>query len=183
MAPLKVPTLPRACIVARPVLPEATVIGFGDVRPVATSSIESKLPLESPRVITFAFAPKAFALDWPETFPAFIVRPEVNVLAAVSVSVELVLFCITPVTFVLITDDRVTEPAPVPEFVIVPVGFIAVAPEKERLPVALFLSIRFPVPLAPLLSDMVVPEAIMVVPPEFTVRVVVCIVSGDVIEF
>lgn len=95
------------------------------------------------------------------------------------------LFCITPVTFVLITDCILTEPDPVPEFVTVPVLLMV---PWIRTPLAvelLLLNVIFPVPL--IAEDTVkpaVPRAfIKVVPPEFTVIAFVEIVRADVVEF
>lgn len=49
-------------------------------------------PALSPKVIGLLLAPKAFALVVPSTVPVLIVKPVVNVLTPLSVSVEVELF-------------------------------------------------------------------------------------------
>ena len=49
-------------------------------------------PEESPSVITLAAAPKAFALDVPASVPDLIKIPLVNVLLALSVRIDVLLF-------------------------------------------------------------------------------------------
>jgi len=90
------------------------------------------------------------------------------VFTAESVNPEVLLFSVTPVTFVPITALIVVVPAPVPEFVIVPPLFRLVV-EAVIAPPPLALKIRLPVPVTPP-ESVTVPKPLLVtvVPPLFT---------------
>jgi hypothetical protein len=120
MAPLKVQAA-LLVMVSVPLEPEAIVIGLANVNAPPPFNVALAEPLESPIVMTLAFAPKALALVVPLTVPLFIVRPVVNVFAPLKVSADVELFWMTPVTLVLMTALIVTPPEPVPELVMVPV--------------------------------------------------------------
>ena len=80
---------------------------------------------------------------------------------AESVNPEVLLFSVTPVTLVPITALIVVVPAPVPEFVIVPVLF-RLAPLKVIVPLVPLLITRLLVPVTPPVK--VVEIAVPVVP-------------------
>ena len=82
--------------------------------------------------------------------PAEIVVAPVYVFAPVRTSLEVVLFWVTPVTFVPITELIVAVPVPVPLFVIEPVmltGFDVM--ETLPLPLAALMRVRLPEPVNP----------------------------------
>jgi len=91
MGPLKVAAAVLV-MVAVPVLPEATVIGFWNGPANPPLKVALTLPLPSPMVMTLEFAPKAFALVVPLTVPPLIVRPVVNEFTPLRISCDVVLF-------------------------------------------------------------------------------------------
>jgi hypothetical protein len=74
--------------------------------------------------------------------------PVVNVFAPLNTSVEVGLFCTTPVTFVPKMLEMVVVAAPVPEFVTLPVMF-TLAVERVMVPAPLAFRFKLPVPVMP----------------------------------
>jgi len=148
MAPLKVEAA-LLVMVAVPVLPDATVIGFANGPANPPLNVALALPLPSPIVMTLEFAPNAFALVVPLTVPDLIVKPPVNVFTPLSTRVEVELFSTTPVTLVPMMLLIVVAPVPAPMLVTVPV-LLTVAVESVRVPVVeLLLMVRLLVPVTP----------------------------------
>jgi len=90
-APLKI-LAALLVIFSVPLLPEATVIGLANVPTNPPFKVALALPLESPMVMIFAFAPKALALVVPETVPARMFKPVVKVFTPARVNCEVALF-------------------------------------------------------------------------------------------
>ena len=149
-APLKIGLkfLPLLAILNVPLLPEATVIGLAKVNDASPINVAFALPLVSPMVMTFEVAPKALALVWPATVPAFIVKPPVKVFAPDKVNCEAALFWITPNTLVPMIALIVTAAVPLPEFVMVPL-LLTDAVERVIVPVLVSFNVIFPVPVIP----------------------------------
>ena len=163
IAPLNV-GLEVEVMLSVPLLPEATVIGFGKVR-LSPINVALALPVESPRVIVpVPEPPKALVLVVPLTVPALMVRPPVNVLAPDRVNCEVVLFWMTPVTFVPMIELIVTMPEPAFKFVTVP-KLLTVAVERVRVKVLEPLSTRSFDPITPPLNMQEVAEGAIVIVP------------------
>lgn len=94
--PLNVPEIPAPVlpIVSVPLVLAANTIGLAYVKPLVPNCKVALLapPALSPKVMILALAPNALALVVPNTVPFLIVKPVVNVLTPLKVSVEPVLF-------------------------------------------------------------------------------------------
>ena len=100
-----------------------------------------------------------------------VVPPELTVSAPLTVSAEVVLFSVIPVTLVPTAALMVIPPVPVPEFVIVPELFTATVVRLVPPAVALLLfNMRLPVPVTPPDNTNVFVALVFVnvVPPELT---------------
>src|SRR5262249_6640960 len=116
-----------------------------------------------------------------------VVPPLFTVSAVVlTVSAEVVLFSVIPVTFEPTPPLMSVAPLPLPLFVIVPMLLTEFVDNVMALAVALLLlSTRLPVPSSPpqRSTDLVPLLFVSVVPPLFTVSAVVLTVSAEVVLF
>lgn len=147
MAPLNVGALVASLdIIAVPVFPASTVIGFAIIPVKLPDNIAVLLPLESPSII--GPVPKA-AATLPNTVPDLIVTPLEKVLVPDNANCEVELFWMTPpVTLVPMTEEMVVSPVPEPELVTEPpllreLVWIVIPPEEFAL------SVRFWLPVIP----------------------------------
>lgn len=146
-APLNTALLLDVVIVFVPLLPETTEIGLDIVTAPVPLRVAFEEPLVSPSVIVPPL-PNA-AAEPPPKVPPLICTPVVKVFVADKVNGAVVLFCITPVTLVPMTEVIVFVPVVELLLVIVPVLFTAVVVNDVRAVVPVLLIVRFPVPLTP----------------------------------